>query len=332
MVMHRPDDRMDRALIRRIRIGWPAALACALALLAPHASRAGDWALCAPSTLPPPPPTDLETSTIEGDSASLRDDGRIGGRGQRGPAHPRADHHFGADGVRPAGQSGGGARAGRDPGTGRVPRRQPPRGGLRDRRAGARGRDVQPPGLARPGRREADRERSPAHGHHRRLVPPPATPGRTRGGWRRNRSSSITSPAPARRATLSSASSAFPSCTHRGSRSPSTATASRDFSPPLSNRRDNTGSSLTLPYYLNLAPNYDATLRPRLTSRRGEVLGGEFRFPHRGGRRNDRGGSRAQRPDHRRLPVARLVPTPVRVNPGDSRPGCSTPERPTSTT
>lgn len=42
-----------------------------------------------------------------------------------------------------------------------------------------------------------------------------------------------------------------------------------------SNRR---GFDLTLPYYLNLAPNYDATLLPRLMTDRGVMLGGEFRY------------------------------------------------------
>jgi len=38
------------------------------------------------------------------------------------------------------------------------------------------------------------------------------------------------------------------------------------------------GTELTLPYYFNLAPNYDATLSPRWMSRRGLMMGGEFRF------------------------------------------------------
>ncbi|MBU0499197.1 MAG: LPS assembly protein LptD [Gammaproteobacteria bacterium] len=39
-----------------------------------------------------------------------------------------------------------------------------------------------------------------------------------------------------------------------------------------------TGIDVTAPYYLNLAPNYDATLYPRIMSDRGLMLGGEFRF------------------------------------------------------
>lgn len=38
------------------------------------------------------------------------------------------------------------------------------------------------------------------------------------------------------------------------------------------------GLDVTLPYYFNLAPNYDATLLPRLMTERGFMLGGEFRY------------------------------------------------------
>lgn len=38
------------------------------------------------------------------------------------------------------------------------------------------------------------------------------------------------------------------------------------------------GFDFALPIYLNLAPNYDATLTPRLMSRRGNMLQGEFRY------------------------------------------------------
>jgi len=38
------------------------------------------------------------------------------------------------------------------------------------------------------------------------------------------------------------------------------------------------GIDFLVPYYLNLAPNYDATLYPRLLSKRGVQLGGEFRY------------------------------------------------------
>mgnify|MGYP000920515578 CR=1 FL=1 len=39
-----------------------------------------------------------------------------------------------------------------------------------------------------------------------------------------------------------------------------------------------TGVDITTPYYINLAPNRDLTLEPRLMSKRGLQLGGEFRY------------------------------------------------------
>ena len=41
---------------------------------------------------------------------------------------------------------------------------------------------------------------------------------------------------------------------------------------------DKRGVDITVPYYLNLAPNYDLTLSPRIMSKRGFMLGSEFRF------------------------------------------------------
>ncbi|MGZ5029288.1 MAG: LPS assembly protein LptD [Methylobacter sp.] len=38
------------------------------------------------------------------------------------------------------------------------------------------------------------------------------------------------------------------------------------------------GFRVQTPYYWNIAPNYDATLRPRYLSNRGAILGGEFRY------------------------------------------------------
>jgi LPS-assembly protein len=48
--------------------------------------------------------------------------------------------------------------------------------------------------------------------------------------------------------------------------------------PPTFNIDNRSGTELTLPYYLNLAPNRDATLYPTLMTRRGIDLGGEFRY------------------------------------------------------
>ncbi|HEV2620521.1 MAG TPA: LPS assembly protein LptD [Frateuria sp.] len=62
------------------------------------------------------------------------------------------------------------------------------------------------------------------------------------------------------------------------------------FSFPIDNRRKSgflyptfggssrSGTMFSIPYYLNLAPNYDATLEPRIYTQRGTVLAGEFRY------------------------------------------------------
>ncbi len=38
------------------------------------------------------------------------------------------------------------------------------------------------------------------------------------------------------------------------------------------------GTDIGLPFYINIAPNYDATLTPRILSKRGEQIAGEFRY------------------------------------------------------
>ncbi|WP_288023230.1 LPS assembly protein LptD [Thauera sp.] len=48
--------------------------------------------------------------------------------------------------------------------------------------------------------------------------------------------------------------------------------------PPTFGSSNKTGVDFAQPYYFNLAPNYDATLAPRIMSRRGLQLGGEFRY------------------------------------------------------
>ncbi len=47
---------------------------------------------------------------------------------------------------------------------------------------------------------------------------------------------------------------------------------------PTFGSSNETGFDLTVPYYLNIAPNLDATLYPRLMSKRGLMLGGELRY------------------------------------------------------
>ncbi len=50
------------------------------------------------------------------------------------------------------------------------------------------------------------------------------------------------------------------------------------FLPPAIGQTEQSGTEVTLPYYFNLAPNYDATLSPRYMTRRGLMVGGEFRY------------------------------------------------------
>ena len=57
------------------------------------------------------------------------------------------------------------------------------------------------------------------------------------------------------------------------------------FLTPSVSDRDRTGFDVTIPYYLNIAPNYDLTLEPRYMSKRGTQLGTQFRYltPRSGG-------------------------------------------------
>lgn len=48
--------------------------------------------------------------------------------------------------------------------------------------------------------------------------------------------------------------------------------------PPSFSNSSRNGIDISAPYYLNLAPNYDMTLTPRLISKRGVGLGSEFRY------------------------------------------------------
>ncbi|MBK1648353.1 LPS-assembly protein LptD [Rhabdochromatium marinum] len=50
------------------------------------------------------------------------------------------------------------------------------------------------------------------------------------------------------------------------------------FLMPSIGNSDENGLDITQPYYLNLAPNLDATLYPRIMSKRGFMLGGELRY------------------------------------------------------
>lgn len=59
---------------------------------------------------------------------------------------------------------------------------------------------------------------------------------------------------------------------------PTTDTRRSGFLSPSLELGSTTGAELITPYYINLAPNYDLTLAPRLMSRRGLQLGSNFRY------------------------------------------------------
>ncbi|MGH8799894.1 MAG: LPS-assembly protein LptD, partial [Casimicrobiaceae bacterium] len=50
------------------------------------------------------------------------------------------------------------------------------------------------------------------------------------------------------------------------------------FLAPVFGSTSSRGVEMSLPYYFNLAPNYDATLTPRLMTRRGLQINGQFRY------------------------------------------------------
>ena len=54
------------------------------------------------------------------------------------------------------------------------------------------------------------------------------------------------------------------------------------FLPPTIGTSSNSGIELSIPYYLNIAPNLDATITPKIFTRRGLQLGAEFRYLDRG--------------------------------------------------
>ena len=269
---------MDAALIRRLGAGRPAALACALtSALALGPARAGDWGLCAPSTLPPPPPKGLQSSTLQADFASLREDGVSVAEGnvvlttpERIITSQRMDYD-------PA--------AGRAEASGEVTvrTREAYFEGDRLRQHLEAGKvELEGATFTHPGphvRGEAERVENErgvtlAAGGTFTTCDPDSSAWvvkassvkldhRTGTGTARNARLSIFNVPVLYTPWIS-----FPLGSERKS----------GFLVPVYETADNVGTSLTTPYYLNLAPNYDATLRPRLTSRRGPVLGGQFRY------------------------------------------------------
>ena len=51
----------------------------------------------------------------------------------------------------------------------------------------------------------------------------------------------------------------------------------RSLLSPTFGTTGNSGTEVSIPYYWNIAPNYDATFTPRVMSKRGEMLSTEFR-------------------------------------------------------
>ncbi len=50
------------------------------------------------------------------------------------------------------------------------------------------------------------------------------------------------------------------------------------FLVPSIGSSDSTGADISVPYYINIAPDMDATIVPRIMSKRGLMIGGEFRY------------------------------------------------------
>jgi LPS-assembly protein len=82
------------------------------------------------------------------------------------------------------------------------------------------------------------------------------------------------------------------------------------LAPVIGSTRDG-GLDLATPYYLNLAPNYDATLTPRVQTDRGVMLGGEFRY---------RGRASDQVLDMQYLPDDKRYDPALRNQPGGTSP------------
>ena len=307
---------MDATLIRRPRTGWPVALVVrARRRAGPRFAggrRTGAFAL--PPTLPPQPSADLRTSTIEADSASLRDDGVSVVEGNvvlRSPGRTITSDRMNYD-----------PDAERAEASGRVTVRERDvylegrtgGGEPRDRRDGARGRDVPPSRRRTAGAMRNASRTTPGARSCPAVRSPPATPVRAHGGWRPDRScwtakaeSGTARHARLRFFELPILYAPWISFPHRQT------AASPDSSSRPSRATDRIGTSLTVPLYLNLAPNYDATLRPqthepaRCTARRAVPP------PRRTGRGHHRGGIPARGPGHGRLALVRFRPLPAPV-------------------
>ena len=253
------------------------ALACMLLLAPARDSQAEEWPLCTPSTLPPPPTPGLETTTIEADSATLPRDGIPVAEGNvilEGPERTITSR-----------------RMEYDPDSGRF--------------EAAGGVTVRTGELFLQGRRlEAELDAGETVLHDASFVHPES--------HGRGEAERIESVPGVTRITEGSFTTCDPGSnawslrakTLKLDRKSRTGTARharlriRDvpvlylpwISFPLGSERKTglltpsfgssgkLGTTITQPLYLNLAPNYDATLRLRSMSRRGVGLAGRFRY------------------------------------------------------
>ena len=275
---------MDAALSRRLCTGGTAAapagalaLACALAIAPAHLARAAEWGLCAPSTLPPAPEDGLRASTLQADSVRLGGDGVSVAEGNvvlSTPERTITSRRMDYDGTAARAEASGGVT---------VREREVYLEGDRLRVDLETGRVVmEDAAFTHPDSHvRGEAERIEHEGGVTVTTRGPFTtcdPGSS--AWVVKASSvrldHEAGVGTARNARLSIFNVpvlytpwiSFPLGSDRKS----------GFLVPTYETADNVGTSLTVPYYLNLAPNYDTTLRPRLTSRRGPVLGGEFRY------------------------------------------------------
>ena len=265
---------MDVVLIRS-RTRLPAALACVLALAPTHAPRADEWAVCAPSSLPPAPPAGRQSTTIEADSATLREDGVSVAEGNvilRTPERTITSHRMNYD-----------EDAGRAEASGEVTVREREvfLEGHRLRANLKTGETVMDKaGFTHPdshGRGEADRiETTPGTTVITDGSFTTCDPGSN--AWRLeakslelDHESGIGTAHHARLKVLGipilyTPWISFPIGSDRKS----------GLLAPSFGMSGKAGTSLTLPLYLNLAPNYDATLTPRWVEQRGFGLETEF--------------------------------------------------------
>ena len=275
---------MDAALSRRLRAGGPAgalaralALACALALTPAHLARAAEWGLCAPSTLPPAPEDGLRESTLQADSVRLGGGGVSVAEGNvvlSTPERTITSRRMDYDGAAARAEASGEVT---------VREREVYLEGRRLRVDLETGRVVmEDAAFTHPG--------SHVRGEAERIEHEDGVTVTTRGpfttcdpgssAWvvkassvRLDHEAGVGS---ARNARLSIFNVpvlytpwiSFPLGSDRRS----------GFLVPTYETADNVGTSLTVPYYLNLAPNYDTTLGVRFTSRRGPVLEGRLRY------------------------------------------------------